>query len=148
MWLSHDCSKSNEFLTPACFSKGDASLCTRARNSSLRDNFWTVLRLHMCKHSVRHVSITKYLWSIVSIDRQRLVKYFFGTISVFECPWTWCKTFLQKLKKTVHGPGPWKWSMDPVQTGGPWTPGPCFVLTPWKVRCLNQALIVKMSSEN
>ena len=20
-------------------------------------------------------------------------------------------------------------SMDPVQTGGPWTPGPCFVLT-------------------
>ena len=24
----------------------------------------------------------------------------------------------------VHGPGPWKWFMDPVQSGGPWTPGP------------------------
>ena len=39
MCLSHDCSKSNEFLTPACFSKGDASLCTGGRNSSLGDNF-------------------------------------------------------------------------------------------------------------
>ena len=37
--LRHDCSKSNEFLTPACFSKGNASLCTGARNSSLDDNF-------------------------------------------------------------------------------------------------------------
>ena len=24
----------------------------------------------------------------------------------------------------VHGPGPWKWFMDLVQSGGPWTPGP------------------------
>ena len=37
---------------------------------------------------------------------------------------------------SVHGPGAkpskkcaWKWSMDPVQRGGPWTRGPCFVLT-------------------
>ena len=29
----------------------------------------------------------------------------------------------------VHGPGPWKWSMDLVQGGGPWTPRLCFVLT-------------------
>ena len=29
----------------------------------------------------------------------------------------------------VHGPGPWKWSMDRVRSGGPWTRGPCFVLT-------------------
>ena len=35
----HDCSKRNEFLTPACFPTGDASLCTGARNSSLGDNF-------------------------------------------------------------------------------------------------------------
>ena len=34
-----------------------------------------------------------------------------------------------KIKESVHGPGPWKWSIDPVQRGGPWTPGPCFVLT-------------------
>ena len=27
----------------------------------------------------------------------------------------------------VHDRG----SMDPVQSGGPWTPGPFFVLTPW-----------------
>ena len=42
------------------------------------------------------------------------------------------------FKKSVHGPGPKpfcknkKVSMDlvhePVQSGGPWTPGPCFVL--------------------
>ena len=81
----------------------------------------------MCKQSVRHVSTTKYLWSIVSIGRQRLVKSFFGTISVFECPLTWLQNLLIKIKKTVHGPGPWqgvhghgpwKWSMDPVQRGG------------------------------
>ena len=36
----------------------------------------------------------------------------------------------------TEGPwtGPWKWSMDPVQRGGPWTPGPCFVLTRWRWR--------------
>ena len=51
----------------------------------------------------------------------------FCTISVFG--------HFSLLKKNVHGPrprqgvhrpGPWKWSMDPVQRG---TPGPCFVLT-------------------
>ena len=46
------------------------------------------------------------------------------------------------LKKSVHGPGPKPFyknkkvsmdlvhdrgSMEPVQSGGPWTPGPCFV---------------------
>ena len=30
----------------------------------------------------------------------------------------------------VHDRG----SMDPVQRGGPWTPGPCFVLTPKSIR--------------
>ena len=30
----------------------------------------------------------------------------------------------------VHDRG----SMDPVQSGGPWTPGPCFVLTQKKIR--------------
>ena len=39
MLLSHDCSKSNEFSTPACCFKDDAILCTGARNSSLGDNF-------------------------------------------------------------------------------------------------------------
>ena len=29
----------------------------------------------------------------------------------------------------VHG-----WSMDPVQSGGPWTPDPCFVLTHFEWR--------------
>ena len=88
----------------------------------------------MCKQSVRHVSTTKYLWSLVSIGRQRLVKSFFGTISVFGVS----MDLVQNLQKNVHGPGPWqgvhgpgpwKWSMDPVQRGGPWTRGPCFVLT-------------------
>ena len=32
-------------------------------------------------------------------------------------PWT-------RSMKVVHGP-----RVDPVQSGGPWTPGPCFVLT-------------------
>ena len=38
------------------------------------------------------------------------------------------------LKKSVHGPGPKpfyknkKVSMEPVRSGGPWSPGPCFVL--------------------
>ena len=88
----------------------------------------------MCKQSVHHVSTTKYLWSIVIIGRQRLVKSFFGTISVFGVS----MDLVQNLQKNVHGPdpwqgahghGPWKWSMDPVQRGGPWTRGPCFVLT-------------------
>ena len=39
------------------------------------------------------------------------------------CQWT------RSMTAGVHGPGPLKWSMDPVQDGGPWTPGPCFVLT-------------------
>ena len=38
-----------------------------------------------------------------------------------------------KIKKLsvdlVHDRG----SMDPFQRGGPWTPGPCFVLTRWKL---------------
>ena len=25
-----------------------------------------------------------------------------------------------------------QWSMDPVQSGSLWTPGPCFVLTPYR----------------
>ena len=88
----------------------------------------------MCKQSVHHVSTTKYLWSIVIIGRQRLVKSFLGTISVFGVS----MDLVQNLQKNVHGPdpwqgahghGPWKWSMDPVQRGGPWTRGPCFVLT-------------------
>ena len=41
------------------------------------------------------------------------------------------QNLLIKIKKLsmdlVHDRG----SMDPVQRGGPWTPGPCFVLTPW-----------------
>ena len=51
------------------------------------------------------------------------------------------------FKKTVHGPGPWqgvhrtgpwKWSMDPVQGRGPWTPGPCFVFTPESLRFVSK----------
>ena len=37
--------------------------------------------------------------------------------------------WLLLLLNQAHGPGPYKWSMDPVQKGGPWTRGPCFVLT-------------------
>ena len=46
------------------FLEDNASLYTGARNSSLGDNFWislTVLRLHIYKQSVCHVSTTKYL---------------------------------------------------------------------------------------
>ena len=36
-------------------------------------------------------------------------------------------------KNAAHGGGPWtrsiEGSMDPVQTRGPWTGGPCFVLS-------------------
>ena len=55
MWLSHDCSKSNEFLTPACFSKDDAILCTGARNSSLGDKFWLTVVQAECTFSVLYL---------------------------------------------------------------------------------------------
>ena len=39
----------------------------------------------------------------------------------------------------VHDRG----SMDPVQRGGPWTPGPCFVLTQLElVPCVTKFIIV------
>ena len=103
-----DCSKSNEFQTPACFSEDNASLCTGARNSSLAYNFWislTVLRLHICKQSVRHVSTTKYLWTITSIGRQLLVKSNIFALFLF--------LFISHYLKKV--------SMDPVHECGPWT---------------------------
>ena len=77
--------------------------------------------------------INREHWSIAS--RQIFFWHYF-------CFWVsidLVQNLLIKIKKTVHGPGPWqgvhgpgpwKWSMDPVQRGGPWTPGPCFVLTP------------------
>ena len=68
-------------------------------------------------------------------SQQRRVKSYFCTISVF--------VQFSLFKKRVHGPGPKPFyknkkvsitrfmtggSMEPVQSGGPWTPDPCFVL--------------------
>ena len=112
-----DCSKSNEFQTPACFSEDNASLCTGARNSSLAYNFWislTVLRLHICKQSVRHVSTTKYLWTITSIGRQLLVKSNIFALFLF----LFISHYLKKVSMDpVHDRG----CMDPVHESGPWT---------------------------
>ena len=105
---------------------------------------FTVLRLHICKQSIHHVSTTEHLWTIAGIGRKLLVKSYFCTISVF--------IHFSLFNKSVHGPGPWqgvhgpgprKWSMDPVQSRGPWTPGPYFVLTLFEGRlALNPDFIV------
>ena len=112
-----DCSKSNEFQTSACFSEDNASLCSGARNSSLADNFWislTVLRLHICKQSVRHVSATKYLWTITSIGWQLLVRSNIFALFLF--------LFISHyLKKVSMDPVHDRASMDPVHESGPWT---------------------------
>ena len=91
----------------------------------------------MCKQSVRHVSATKYLSSIVSSRtacRQILVFFFllfsFVFFSVFvqlslsrkECSWTRCKTFLYwKIDKVSMNPVHDRGSMNPVHDSGPWT---------------------------
>ena len=100
------------------------------------------LKLHMCKQSIRHVSKTKYLWSSANISRQRLVKSYFYTISVLIHFSLFLKKNVLSIKiksvnepslwQGVHGPGPWKWCMDRVQSGGP-----CFVLNPRQQRCLS-----------
>ena len=36
----------------------------------------------------------------------------------------------------VHDRG----SMDPVQSEGPWTPGPCFVLTPFNLQAITSVI--------
>ena len=94
----------------------------------------------MCKQSVRHVSTTKYLWSIVSIGRQRLVK------SCFFCFLFFSDFFFNShyLEKSFHGPGaktfyknlkkcPWTRPKMVVRGPCPYRvftdPGPCFVLT-------------------
>ena len=121
MWLSHNCSKSNECLTAAC-----------CESLYWSENFWislTVWRLHMCKQSVRHVSTTKYLWAIVSIGRQRLVKSCFFFCFLFFCFFVFLFFFnshylekgfhvpgakpFYKIKKSVHGPGPKRGSTNP-----------------------------------
>ena len=47
------------------------------------------------------------------------------------CPWTWSLTGgpWTRSMKVVHGSGPKR---------GPWTPGPCFVLTPHRVPPIEQ----------
>ena len=98
----------------------------------------------MCKQSVRHVSTTKYLWSIMSIGRQRLVNFFFffALFLFLSVHGSLVQNLLIKIKKNlsmdlVHDRG----SMDPVYESGPWTrskergpSGPCFVLTPSQER--------------
>ena len=99
---------------------------------------FTVLRLHICKQSIHHVSTTEHLWTIAGIGRKLLVKSYFCTISVFIH-----FSLFNKSVHGVHGPGPRKWSMDPVQSRGPWTPGPYFVLTLFEGRlALNPDFIV------
>ena len=79
MTHSHDCSKSNEFLSPTCFSKGDASLCTGGRNSSLGNTFWrgalefSVLRFWLFFRSVfrfllQKTSVFRFWWSLPFAD--------------------------------------------------------------------------------
>ena len=92
-----------------------------ARNSSLGDNFWlTVFRLNMCKQSVRHVSTTKYLSSIVSSRtacRQILVFFLFF---VFLFVFFLCLFNSHYLEKSVHGPGAKPFYTEKL-TKCPWT---------------------------
>ena len=67
----------------------------------------------MCKQSVRHVSTTKYLWSIVSIGRHCLVKSFLSVHGPGTKP-------SYKDKKNVHGPGQWQGVHGPGHENGPW----------------------------
>ena len=68
----------------------------------------------MCKQSVRHVSTTKYLCSIVSIGRQCLVKSFLSVHGPGTKPSYTDKKVAMDL---VNDRG----SMDPVHENGPWT---------------------------
>ena len=82
---------------------------------------------------LHYVSTIKYYWSIEHCSLLLFFKSYFCTFPVFvhfslfkkkNCPWT-------QTMDHFHGPSPWKWSMYPVQIRGPWTRGPCFVLTLW-----------------
>ena len=70
---------------------------------------------------LHYVSTIKHYWSI---EHCLLLLLFLTLFLHYFC---FCSFLI--IKKTIHGPGPWEWSMDPVQSGGPWTPGPCFILT-------------------
>lgn len=81
-----------------------------------------------CKCATRvYVMQAEYLWSIASIGPQCFVK---SSISIFVHFSLFLLNVLSIKIKSVSGPGPWQgspWTRS--KSGGPWTRGPCFVLT-------------------
>ena len=74
---------------------------------------------------LHYVSTIKHYWSI---KHCLLLLLFFNLIFALLL-FLFISHFWKKLSMDpVHDRG----SMDPVQSGDPWTPGPCFVLTPCK----------------
>ena len=68
------------------------------------------------------LNICDQSWALVDSASSNL---FLALFLFLECPWTWCKTFKKMCMDLIHDRGP----MDTVHESGPWTRGPCFVLT-------------------